>query len=161
MTITALLPEHWPEVKNIYADGIATGLATFETTVPSWEYWDNNHSTNCRYVAIVDKQITGWAAISPVSHRSVYSGVQEVSIYISTQVWGQGIGKKLLSHLIHNCENHDIWMLQAVTFPENIASIKLHESCGFRKVGFREKIAKLDGLWRDTVLLERRSIQVS
>lgn len=158
MQFLPMLPEHWPEVKKIYQNGIDTNQATFETQTPSWEAWDAGHLGQSRLVAKdEDGSIIGWAALSPVSKRPVYRGVAEVSIYIDVKLAGQGLGKKLLTELIQQSEEAGIWMLQAVTFPENEASVRLHEGLGFRLVGRREKIAQQHGIWRDTVLLERRS----
>ncbi len=158
MIITPMQPSDWPEVEKIYQDGIDTDQASFETQTPSWEAWDQGHLTTPRLVAKDGEgSIQGWAALSPVSKRPVYSGVAEVSIYIDVKLAGQGIGKKLLSELIQQSETTGLWMLQAVTFPENEASVRLHESLGFRLVGRREKIAQQHGVWRDTVMLERRS----
>ncbi len=158
MIISAMLPEHWPEVERIYQDGIDTNQATFETQTPNWETWDAGHLSSPRLVAQnTDDMIIGWAALSPVSKRPVYCGVAEVSIYIDVNQTGQGLGKKLLAELIKQSESIGIWMLQAATFPENEASVKLHKSLGFRLVGRREKIAQQHGVWRDTVLLERRA----
>lgn len=156
--IKPMLPEHWPQVEKIYQAGIDTNQATFETQTPNWEAWDAGHLPSPR-LAVTDSNQTviGWAALSPVSTRKVYRGVAEVSIYIDIQHLGQGIGRKLLSQLITQSEAAGIWMLQAVTFPENEASVRLHESLGFRLVGRREKIAQQHGVWRDTVMLERRS----
>ncbi len=149
--------EDWGEVSRIYAEGIATGIATFETEVPSYEAWDSAHLPYCRFVSCKQGQITGWAALSPVSGRCVYGGVAEVSIYIGKQARGQGIGLRLLEHLIAESEKHGLWTLQSGIFPENRASIRLHENAGFRRLGYREKIGKRDGLWIDNVLFERRS----
>jgi L-amino acid N-acyltransferase YncA len=151
--------QDWEAVRGIYLEGIATGQATFETMAPSWEKWDSNHLPSPRLVAIAlgDENIIGWAALSPVSSRSVYAGVAEVSVYVAQEYRGKGAGKALLEKLIDESELNDIWTLQASIFPENRASIALHKSCGFREVGTRERIAKLEGVWRDTVLLERRS----
>ena len=148
---------HWPAVSAIYEKGIATGNATFQKEAPSWEVWDKTHLPHCRLVAISGEVIVGWAALSPVSARPVYAGVAEVSIYVDDAAKGQGIGYELLSTLVKESEQHDFWTLQAGIFPENIASIRLHEKCGFRQVGRREKIGKMDGQWRDTILMERRS----
>jgi phosphinothricin acetyltransferase len=152
-----MLPEHWSYVKRIYEEGIATGHATFQTTSPSWEEWSKDHLIIARFVAVENHQILGWAALTPVSGRCVYAGVAEVSIYVAADARGKGIGKTLLQALIKASEENDLWTLQAGIFPENIASIKLHEANGFRTVGKREKIGKMHGMWRDTVLLERRS----
>ncbi|MEO9806459.1 MAG: N-acetyltransferase family protein [Reichenbachiella sp.] len=158
MTIVPLLPNHWPAVEKIYQDGIDTGQATFETTTPSWEVWDKGHFDTPRLVMLDNSnKVQGWAALSPVSKGKVYSGVAEVSVYIATNHRGKGIGKRLLEELIIQSETAEVWMLQAVTFPENEASVKLHQSLGFRLVGRREKIAQQHGIWRDTVLLERRA----
>lgn len=147
----------WEPVREIYVEGLATGNATFETTAPSREKWDNGHLPHSRLVARDDENLLGWAALSPVSSRAVYSGVAEVSIYISEKSRGKGIGKALLKALIESSEKNNIWTLQASIFPENTASINLHLQNGFREVGRRERIAKLAGVWRDTVILERRS----
>ena len=152
-----MISSDWPSVAEIYRQGIETRNATFETTVPDWEYWHSAHIEICRFVAIADNFIAGWAALVPVSKRKVYSGVAEVSIYVADGYKGTGIGGKLLEKLISKSEEEGFWTLQAVMFPENSASIKLHESLGFRKVGFRERIGNQDGIWRDTLLLERRS----
>jgi phosphinothricin acetyltransferase len=144
-------------VLDIYRQGIETGLATFETAVPPWETWDAGHLADSRFVARRGGQIIGWAALSPVSSRCVYEGVAEVSVYIAAAARGQGLGKALLRTLITASEQNNIWTLQASLFPENEASLALHQSCGFRVVGHRERIAQLHGAWRDTLLLERRS----
>jgi phosphinothricin acetyltransferase len=157
MRMTELLPEHWNTVKSIYELGIATGNATFQTTAPSWEEWDSSHLQHCRLVAMENDQVVGWAALTAVSDRCVYAGVADISIYIDPAFRGMNIGQTLLSELISQSEQNGIWTLQAGIFPENTASLKLHEHCGFTVVGRREKIGKMNGIWRDTVLLERRS----
>ncbi len=158
MTIQPLEQRHYPAVKVIYQLGIATGNATFETEAPSWETWDKNHLKICRIAAVDEKEnVTGWAALSPVSERCVYGGVAEVSVYIHPGSQGKGIGKKILEELIRESEKQNLWTLQAGIFPENKASLKIHEQCGFRQIGYREKIGKMKNVWRDTVLLERRS----
>jgi phosphinothricin acetyltransferase len=149
--------EQWPRVRTIYAQGIASGHATFETGVPSWEQWDQGHLQECRLIAALDEEVVGWAALSPVSGRAVYRGVAEVSVYVESGARSMGIGTKLLLHLIEASEDAGIWMLQASLFPENEASLRLHLTCGFRIVGRRERIAKHHGVWRDTLLIERRS----
>ncbi len=154
-------PGDWTRVSEIYEEGIATRLATFETDVPSWEHWDAAHLSDARLLATLNQTIVGWAALSPVSARPVYAGVAEVSLYVAGEARGRGVGKRLLSALIRESEELGLWTLQAVTFKENTGSIALHKGCGFREVGVREKIARLDGVWRDTVLLERRSKTVS
>lgn len=144
-------------MSSIYLDGIATGQATFEMRAPSWATWDGGHLPAPRLVATVGQDIAGWAALSPVSSRSVYAGVAEVSVYVSDNWRGRGVGKRLLDTLVVESEKNTIWTLQASIFPENIASISLHKSCGFREVGRRQRIGKMNGVWRDTILLERRS----
>ena len=160
LTIARLEPRDWPEVRRIYQEGIDSGQATFETSVPSWEEWDAGKNQMCRLAAAKEGILIGWAALSPVSQRQVYVGVAEVSIYITNGLRGQGTGKALLQELINCSEQAGIWMLQAVMFPENEASVALHAACGFRLVGRRERIAAQYGIWRDTVLLERRSTTV-
>lgn len=157
MEIVSLLPEHWAAVKTVYEQGIATGHATFQTSAPEWAEWDGSHLKHSRLVALENGQVIGWAALTPVSGRCVYSGVAEVSVYIAPDQRGKKIGETLLKALISSSERHDIWTLQAGIFPENTASLKIHENCGFRKVGTRERIGQMHGVWRDTVLLERRS----
>lgn len=147
----------WEAVCTIYKEGIATGNATFETEVPDWEIWDKHHFKNCRFIASKNHQIVGWSALSPASPRAVYQGVAEVSVYITASAQGKGIGKALLLKLIEESEEKGIWTLQAGVFPENNASIALHTSCGFREVGRRERLGQLNNVWRDVVLLERRS----
>lgn len=155
--ITGLLPEHWDAVREIYLQGIATRSATFQSEAPTWEEWDRGHLPNLRYVLLQDGQVAGWAALSPVSGRCVYAGVTEVSVYVHEDFRAKGIGKLLLQRLIEESEQAGISTLQSGIFPENAASIALHEKLAFRKVGYREKIGKLDGVWRDTILMERRS----
>jgi len=147
----------WPDVRRIYLEGITTGNATFETEAPSWEHWDQNHHRFGRLVIVANSEVAGWAAMTPVSARSVYSGVAEVSVYIASNARGQGFGSALLGQLIELSEKNGIWTLQAGIFPENTASIELHKRFGFREVGRRERIGKLNGVWRDTLLLQRRS----
>jgi len=147
----------WPQVEAIYREGIASGNATFEIEVPSWEEWDRKHLAAGRLVARNSRDVYGWAALSPVSARRVYAGVAEVSVYVAESARGRGLGKLLLRSLIEASEKGGIWTLQAGIFPENASSIALHKSCGFREVGRRERIGMLRGVWRDTVLLERRS----
>jgi phosphinothricin acetyltransferase len=147
----------WKSVSEIYKQGIETGNATFEKDVPSWIEWDRKHLHVCRFVAEFEGGITGWAALSPVSDRDAYRGVAELSLYVSPAYSRKGIGRQLLKELIEESEKKGIWMLQATMFPKNTASVHLHELCGFRKVGIRTKIGKLNGKWRDTVLYERRS----
>jgi phosphinothricin acetyltransferase len=160
MNITALLSEHWPAVKTIYEQGIATGQATFQTSAPTWEEWNTSHLDHSRLVALEDEEVIGWAALTPVSGRCVYAGVAEVSIYIAPAHRGKKIGEILLKALVDSSEKHNIWTLQAGLFSENPASLKIHENSGFRIVGYREKIGRQNGVWRDTLLLERRSRKV-
>ena len=155
--IEPMKPADWDEVRAIYLEGIETRNATFETEVPGWEKWDAGHLPFARLVARDESGIVGWAALSPVSARSCYSGVAEASVYVARRRWRSGIGRALLEALIRASEEHGVWTLQAAIFPENAASLALVKRCGFREIGRRERIAKLDGLWRDTVLLERRS----
>jgi L-amino acid N-acyltransferase YncA len=157
INIEPLLPEDWPAVQAIYAEGLATGIATFETAVPTWEAWDSAHRPGCRLVAREAGRLLGWAALSPVSKRPVYAGVAEVSIYIAGDARGRGVGKALLLALVAESEKVGIWTLQAGIFAENRASRALHRSCGFREVGLREKIGQRGGVWHDTILMERRS----
>ncbi len=160
LKISTMRPEDWPFVREIYGEGIATGNATFETELPDWPKWDANHRQDCRLIARNGDQIVGWAALSPASAREVYSGVAEVSVYVSASVRGSGAGELLLSALIAESERCGTWTLQAGIFPENVASVALHKSLGFREVGVRNRIGKLKGVWRDTLLLERRSSTV-
>ncbi|MFX1533928.1 MAG: GNAT family N-acetyltransferase [Promethearchaeota archaeon] len=155
--VEELKKEDWKSIRSIYQEGIATGNATFETEVPEWKKWDKNHLQVCRFVAKKEGQVIGWAAISPVSDRPIYAGVGEVSIYITAAEQGQGIGHILLRALIEESEKAGIWTLQAGIFPENVASIALHKTCEFREVGYRERIGLLKGVWRDVILMERRS----
>jgi len=155
--IEALKDDSWETVQRIYNSGIATKNATFQTEAPQWEAWDQSHRKDCRLVARVDNRIAGWAALSNVSNRCVYAGVAEVSIYIDSDYRGIGVGDLLMKQLILESEKQGIWTLQAGIFPENKASIALHLKNGFRILGVREKIGKLDNAWRDTAMLERRS----
>ncbi len=152
-----MIAPDWPRVRDIYEEGIATGNATLETQVPEWQQWDARHLSSCRLVAAHGHEILGWAALSPVSARPVYAGVAEVSVYVSATARGHGVGKSLVTELIINSEQHGIWTLQAGIFPENLASIRLHEAVGFRKIGKRERLGQLAGRWRDVLLMERRS----
>ena len=150
-------PDDWPAVAEIYWDGMRDGLATFETQVPTWEDWDAGHLRGQRLVATVLGDVVGWAALSPASHRRCYAGVTENSVYVAREARRLGVGRKLLGALIARSEAAGIWMIQTSIFPENRASLALHQTCGFRIVGMRERIAKRDGVWRDTIFLERRS----
>lgn len=157
MNIIPLEKKHFNAVAAIYSDGLATGIATFETEIPRWEDWNEKFLPCCRFVAVVDNIVAGWCALSAVSKRAVYRGVAEDTIYVAKAFQGRGIGKKLLQHLIETSESEGFWTLQAAIFPQNIKSIKLHEDCGFRIIGFREKIAMRDGNWYDNIIMERRS----
>jgi L-amino acid N-acyltransferase YncA len=147
----------WEQVREIYLEGLTTGNATFETDAPSWEDWNSGHLPHSRLVARKHHNVPGWAALSPVSKRQVYCGVAEVSVYVGVNGRGQGLGSALLKSLIEISEQNGIWTLQSSIFPENKASVNLHLRNGFREVGKRERIAKLAGVWRSTVILERRS----
>jgi L-amino acid N-acyltransferase YncA len=156
-TVRDLEPTDWPDVARIYAHGIATRLATFETDVPAWEGWTGDHLAEPRLVAHEGDRVVGWSAVSPTSSRPVYAGVVWDSVYVDEGARGRGLGRLLLEELVRRSETAGLWTLQAAIFPENEASIALHRRCGFRDVGLRERLAQLDGQWRDVVLLERRS----
>ncbi|HEV2915652.1 MAG TPA: GNAT family N-acetyltransferase [Pyrinomonadaceae bacterium] len=150
----------WEQVLRIYQEGMATGVATFETESPAWEKWNAGHLLHSRLVARSDDDddaVKGWAALSPVSSRDVYGGVAETSIYVGREHRGQGVGRALLEALVSSSERNGVWTLQAGIFPENAASVALHKRCGFREVGRRERIGRIRTVWRDTLLLERRS----
>src|SRR5437764_1769980 len=147
--IRDLRPGDWPEVAGIYAAGVATRNATFETDVPSWEEWDARHLARPRLVAVTSSAVVGWAALSPVSTRACYAGVAEDSVYVAADRQGEGVGRALLEELVAQSEAEGLWTLQTSIFPENHASLALHLPCGFRVVGVRERIAQLDGVWRD------------
>jgi L-amino acid N-acyltransferase YncA len=155
--IDSLLTQDWELVRAIYLEGIATGQATFETEAPDWERWDAGHLPQCRIVARSGDGILGWAALSPVSRREVYAGVAEVSVYVAASARGFGVGGALMRALIEASERQGVWTLQSSIFPDNHASVALHLKHGFREVGRRERIARHQGVWRDTVVLERRS----
>ena len=157
--IRPMTPDDWPNVRAIYLEGIATGNATFETDAPSWETWDRAHVADPRLVARdADGSVLGWAAVTPVSGRCVYAGVADLSVYVSAAARGRGVGRALLTTLIQSSDRAGIWTLQAGIFPENAPSLALHRACGFRDVGRRERIGKMHGVWRDVLLLERRSV---
>jgi L-amino acid N-acyltransferase YncA len=157
VTIAPLRADHWDAVARIYAEGIATGHATFETEVPGWERWDASHLADHRLVALSGDAVVGWAALSPVSDRCVYGGVAEESVYVASDAHGRGVGRALLEALIERSEAAGIWTIQTGIFPENEASVRLHERVGFRIVGVRERLGKHRDVWRDVLLLERRS----
>jgi phosphinothricin acetyltransferase len=153
-----MTPDDWPGVRAIYSEGIATGNATFETETPSWEAWDAAHMKDARLVARDHAgAVLGWAALTPVSGRCVYAGVGDLSVYVAAAARGRGVGRLLLQGLIEASERAGVWTLQAGIFPENTASLALHRACGFREVGRRVRIGKMNGVWRDVMLLERRS----
>ena len=157
LKVEKMLARHWAEVRAVYLEGLATGEATFETEAPAWPSWDAAHLPCCRLVALSDERVAGWAALSRVSAREVYAGVAEVSVYVGHEFRGRGVGRALLSALVRESEAEGVWTLQASVFPENVASVALHRACGFREVGRRERVGRLAGRWRDTLLLERRS----
>jgi L-amino acid N-acyltransferase YncA len=157
LLIRALTEADWPAVAAIYAEGIATGNATFETAVPSWEAWNASHLDEHRLVAESAGRVVGWAALSPVSDRCCYAGVAENSVYVAAEARGSGVGQALLEALIAGAEKAGIWTIETGIFPENGASVRLHERCGFRVVGVRERLGQLNGVWRDVLQLERRS----
>ena len=152
-----LRPADWAEVARIYAEGIATGNATFETEVPSWETWDAAHLAEHRFLAERDGRVVGWIALSPPSQRPCYAGVAEISVYVAEAARGNGVGTELLAAVVASAERHGLWTLQTSVFPENEPSLALLRRFGFRTVGTRERIGQLHGVWRDTVLVERRS----
>jgi phosphinothricin acetyltransferase len=152
-----MTPADWEQVRAIYLEGIASGQATFETDAPAWQHWDAKHQPFARLVARSGGRVVGWAALSSVSARPCYAGVAEVSVYVAADHRGHGIGRQLMLALIAESERQGIWTLQGATFPENEASLRLQQSCGFRQIGRRERIAQHRGVWRDTILTERRS----
>jgi L-amino acid N-acyltransferase YncA len=158
--VRPMLARDWGDVAAIYEEGIRTRMATFETVVPEWEDWDRVHLTAHRLVAEQHGEVVGWAALGPASRRNVYAGVTETSTYVTARAQRQGIGRALLEALTRGADLDGIWTIQAGVFPENRASLALHRACAFRVVGVRERIGKLDGTWRDVVLLERRSAVV-
>jgi phosphinothricin acetyltransferase len=158
--VAAMRPDDWKSVRAIYLEGIATGNATFEREAPEWDAWDGAHLRCCRLTARDGHEVLGWAALSPVSARAVYAGVAEVSVYVAERARGSGVGALLMSALVEESERNGIWTLQGSIFPENRASVELHRRAGFRVVGTRERIGRMEGRWRDTVLMERRSAAV-
>lgn len=158
--IRALRPSDRESVRRIFLDGIASGNATFETRAPEWEVWDAAHRSECRYLAAGPDGVLGWAALSPVSRRPAYAGVAEVSVYVSADARGRGVGTALLAALVAGSEEAGIWTLQAGIFPENTASLALHERHGFRRLAVRERVGFGASRWRDVILLERRSTRV-
>lgn len=159
-TIRKMIPSDWTQVKEIYVEGIKTKNATFETEAPKYEKWMESAHPECHLIAEADDHVLAWAKVLFTSARPVYAGVGEVSIYVHPSAKGKGVGRKLLQELIVVSEQQGFWTLKAVIFPENEASIKLHEKCGFRIVGIHEKMGRMDGIWRDNVVMERRSQNV-
>ena len=154
--VDAMVPGDWPAVRTIYEEGIAGGNATFETVVPPWDRWDAAHLADHRLVARRGADVVGWIAASPVSSRCVYAGVVEHSVYVAGRAQRAGVGRRLVQELIASTEAAGIWTIETGIFPENTASLRLHQGCGFRIVGTRTRLGRRDGVWRDVVLLERR-----
>jgi L-amino acid N-acyltransferase YncA len=161
MRIDPLGAGDWPAVRAIYEAGIATGDATFETDVPDWPAWDAAHLADHRLVARDDGTVVGWVALAAVSDRRAYAGVAEDSIYVAPDAQGRGVGRALLAAVVTSADRGGIWTIQTGIFPENQASVRLHQACGFRVVGVRERLGRLHGRWRDVLLLERRSPAVT
>jgi phosphinothricin acetyltransferase len=157
--IEAMKTDDWPDVRAIYEEGLATGVGSFEIAPPSWEQWDRARLPHSRLVAREDA-VLGWAALSAVSQRACYAGVAEVGVYVAATARGRGVGRALLEAVVESAESHGIWTLQGATIAENAASLALQARCGFRTVGRRERIAKRDGVWHDTILTERRSKRI-
>ncbi len=157
ISIEPLEASHWPRVRDIFVEGIESGNATFETEAPEWEVWDEGHLQACRYVAVDHGRVLGWSALSPVSDRCAYTGVGEVSVYVAADARGKGVGTRLMEALVEGSEALGYWTLQAGVFPENDASVRVHTRAGFRLVGRRSALGQMDGVWRDVLLLERRS----
>jgi L-amino acid N-acyltransferase YncA len=157
ISIAPMQPDDWEAVCLTYQEGIATGNATFETDTSSWEVWNKNHLPQCRLVARSQSEVVAWAALSPVSTRRVYAGVAEVSLYVRAKARDRGVGKALLRALVEESERTGIWTLQSGVFPENTASIALQWACGFCEVGRRKHLGQMNGVWRDVILMERRS----
>lgn len=158
ITFRAMTAADWTRVAEIYKQGIETGNATFQQSIPSWDDWNKGHISSCRIVAEVDNEVAGWVALSAVSSRPVYGGVAEVSVYVGSRYRGLHVGTKLLEEMVTESESRGFWTLQVGIFPENKASIAIHKKSGFREIGYREKVAKMNNIWRNTVLMERRSI---
>jgi phosphinothricin acetyltransferase len=157
LSITPLLPGHWPDVRRIYQEGIDTRQATFETSVPEWDRFDASKTSECRLVALEEDRVIAWAALSAFSSRPVYRGVAEATLYVAASARGQGAGSTLLEQLIRSSEECGYWTLLAKIFPENTASLGLVRKFGFREVGVLSRIGCHYGVWRDVVLLERRA----
>ena len=157
ISIEAMRDNDWDAVRRIYVEGLATGNASFETEAPSWDTWNSKFYRHSRWSLVRSCRVVAWVALAPISSRACYAGVAEVSLYVTDDCRGRGVGKKLLEAVIASSEENGIWTLQGGTFPENVASLQLQDSCGFRVVGRRERIGKHNGVWRDTVMTERRS----
>ncbi len=157
MEIRSFLEQDYFQVAEIYRQGIETGIATFQNDVPDWESWDKSHLSSCRIAVFEGSEMAGWSAITPVSSRCVYAGVGEVSVYVATHFRQKGVGEILLNYLITESEKEGLWTLQSGIFAENVGSINLHKKCGFRQIGYREKIGQKNGVWKDNVIMERRS----
>lgn len=160
MEIKSFGRENYQQAAEIYRQGVATGIAVFQTDIPAWEEWDAEHLLVCRIAVFDDARMLGWAAVAPVSGRCAFAGVAEVSVYVAENARGRGVGEFLLKNLIAQSENAGLWTLHSEIFAENLASIRIHEKCGFRLIGRREKIARKNNEWKDTVLLEKRSAKV-
>ena len=160
MEFEIITESNYSEVVRIYEEGISTGYATFQTKAYRWEEWNHSHLLKCRYLGVLNAQFVGWAALSGVSSRCVYDGVAELGIYVSERMRGKGIGDVLLKKIIEESEQNGIWTLQSSIFEENIVSLRLHEKNGFRRVGIREKIGKLGEVWKNNILMERRSKRI-
>ncbi len=156
LSVERMRAAHWPAVERIYAEGLATGNASFETETPSWEGFQAGHLPGHLLVALEAGAVVGWAVLSPISDRCAYQGVAEDSVYVAEPARGRGVGRALLTQLTWGAESAGIWTVQAGIFPENTASIALHHACGFRTVGRRERLGQREGIWRDVLLLERR-----
>lgn len=160
LTLRPMEASDWEAVARIYQEGIATGFATFETEVPTYDSWNQAHMNSCRLVVTENNRVLGWAALSPVSSRCVYGGIGEVSVYVAHDSRGKGVGRLLLQRLVQESESEGLWTIQSGIFPENKGSIELHKKMGFRYIGKREKVGKLHGVWKDNLLFERRSTTV-
>lgn len=157
-----LTADNWPEARAIFDEGISSGIASLETQAPDWPTFDQHHLPHCRFIATIQQEMAGWAALTPVSYRKAYAGVAEVSVYVARKFHQNGVGSFLMDRLIRCSEQSGIWTLQSIVFPENEASLRLHKKFGFRIVGYREQIARnRDGNWQDTILLERRCRQIT
>jgi L-amino acid N-acyltransferase YncA len=156
LEIRPLLASDWPAVEAIYAEGVATRNATFETATPTFEEFDSSHHADHRLVAVENGSVLGWVVLAPTSSRACYAGVAENSVYVAADARGRGVGRALMEAMVESAASGGVWSIQAGMFPENAASVALHESLGFRLVGRFERIAQLDGVWRDTILLELR-----